>query len=288
MSASHSISFFIKMKKVHNEYTSENIEKIKRSASPRVLLNVCAHGDEKVGLRVAEFFQKHNQIKKGTLIINIANKEAVKANKRFLEKDLNRVFPGKIDGTHEERLAHEMAPFIQAFDLVIDVHSTNTGVSSTLILEKYNKKILEIVSAVKPRRALVMRATKSNALISMAKMGIAFEYGRDTDKNTYEGTKKGIERIFHHLGMITLKQRPSRRANIDFYDVFEGVPKPLGFIVSSKIKNFQLIKKGQVIGENPESKKVTLASKDFYPILFGKNTYKEIFGFAAKKIKYKK
>lgn len=49
------------------------------------------------------------------------------------------------------------------------------------------------------------------------------------------------------------------------------------------IKNFLLVKKGAAIGFNPDTKEKIFAKKSFYPILFGKNSYKTTFGFSAKK-----
>jgi predicted deacylase len=273
------------MERINKDYSKNTIRKIKNSPGPRVLLNVCTHGNERVGLKVMNYFL-HYPIAKGTFIIDIANTKAVQARERFLDVDLNRVFPGKKKGLHEERLAYRMRPFIEAFDFVMDVHSTKTGVDSTVILNDFSKEIMPIVKKIAPQRALVMSATKAHSLISSAKLALAFEYGTDTSKKTYTGTVKGVESVLRYFNMIhSVKKGALSLKKVEFYEAFESVPKPEGFFVSKKIKNFKKIEKGDLIGSNPKTGECVYAESDFYPILFGKNTYKTIFGFRARKIK---
>lgn len=264
-------------------YSQKNIQKIKQLSSPKILLNVCTHGNEQVGLRVADYF-KDVQPVFGHLVINIANTRAVEKNKRFIKDDLNRVFPGKEHGSYEEKLAHKMKPFIESFDVVIDVHSTESGVTSSLIIVDYTPKIKSIVQAISPKRVIHMRATKSNSLISCAKVGIGFEYGKDKSVRTYNETVQGIKRLLVHYKMLTPKQSPRKSTHpVELYEATHTVAKPEGFVVLSRIKNFSLIKKGEPLGYNTKTKEKIFAKEDFYPVLFGKNTYGTIFGFAAKK-----
>lgn len=256
----------------------------------KILLNVCTHGDELVGLRVADHFAKSPLVQKEILTIHVANKEAVKAGKRFIDKDLNRVFPGDPHGCHEERLAHSLVPFIEGFDFVMDVHSTNTGVTSAVMLNEFSGDILSIVQAIAPKRALVMSATKSRALISAAKLAIAFECGKDSDPETYEETVRGIERCLAHFGLFEktmCAEADTKKDETVFLEAFKTVPKPEGFVVSGEINNFELITRGTLIGMNPETGESVFAEDDFYPILFGKNTYKDIFGFAGRRVRLK-
>lgn len=275
---------------MNNIYSQRSIQKIRRGSSPRVLLNVCTHGSERVGLKVAKYFSKLT-IENGTLIINIANIKAVKMRKRFIDRDLNRVFPGKKNGNHEEKLAYRMVNFIRIFDLVIDVHSTETGVDSTLIVTHYESALKPLLKAIAPKRVVFMSATKSNALISQARQGIAFEYGKDKDPKTYNETVRGVSRALLHLGLISRATLSKKRREVcivsnrktDFFEAHSVLEKPEGFIVKSSIKNFTLLKKGALIGHNPSTGFKLRAKESFYPVLFGNNSYKSIFGFIAKK-----
>lgn len=267
-----------------NKYSKKNIQKILQSPSPRVLLNVCTHGSEQVGLEVAKYF---NTIKPlcGTFVVNIANEKAASLKKRFITHDLNRVFPGKKNGSYEEQLAYRMKPFVEVFDVVVDIHSTETGVNSSLIITDFTPKMMPILKAISPKRVIYMKATKSNALISSAKLGIGFEYGKDKSKKTYQDTVLGVARLLEHYKMIEPSRRKQNKKIIEFYEVDASVEKPEGFKVMPSIKNFSLLKKGSVVGYNLKTKEKIFAKKSFYPILFGKNSYKSIFGFSSKRKK---
>lgn len=270
--------------KINDKYSLINIKKIKESPFPRILLNACTHGSERVGLQVVKYFKKV-KILHGTLVINIANEQAVKSKKRFIGSDLNRVFPGKKDGDHEERLAYQMKPFIEAFDVVIDIHSTESGVSSSLIITKFSRQTEEVIKVIEPKKVLYMNTKPRtlNSLISYAKVGVAFEYGKDKDKKTYAETVQGIRRLLRHYNMIKSGINKKSKIKTELYEIYEKEEKPSGFEVSPSVKNFHLVKKGELVGGNKKGEKI-YAKESFYPVLFGKNTYKAIFGFKARKI----
>lgn len=82
--------------------------------------------------------------------------------------------------------------------------------------------------------------------------------------------------------MIQGKLKKSSGAT-EWFDVYRSVPKPKNAKLLPSIKNYKLVRKGvpyAVIGNEK-----IFATKDFYPILFGENSYREIFGFAARPIK---
>lgn len=270
--------------KIHQ--TPATIQKqLTRGEYPRVYINACTHGNERVGYKILKELQGLVLVK-GTLVLGVANTRAFKANKRFIDQDLNRSFPGKIDGNHEERLATQIMSAVRAADIVIDIHSTESGVKDSMIITKDSKKIRTLIDAVGPKRVLHMHATKNIALISSTKLGIAFEYGKDKDPRTCRATVRGIRRVLGCLGMINIErtyaQTIKRGTVTKHYLVGEAVEKPAGFIVHPKVKNFRIVKKGQVIGV--KGGKTIRAHKAFYPVLFGKNTYKTIFGFASELI----
>lgn len=272
------------LKSMINKYSKKKIQKILQSPSPRILLNVCTHGSEQVGLRVAEYFSKMKPLC-GTFVINIANEKAVALKKRFITHDLNRVFPGKKNGSYEEKLAYSMKPFIDAFDVVVDVHSTETGMSSSLIVTDFFPAMKPLLRVISLKRVIYMNTGKFDALISSAKLGIAFECGKDKSKKTYLETVQGVKCLLGYYGMIKLPKRKQSKKKIEFYEVDAFVLKPEGFNVMPGIKNFSLLKKGSALGYNPDTKEKIFAQKSFYTILFGKNSYKTIFGFSSKKRK---
>ena len=260
---------------------SEILTHMRQAAHPVVYVNACTHGNERVGARVLEAL-RDILIKQGTLILNIAHKEVFMSGKRFIDQDLNRVFPGKPDGNTEERLAYELAPLVQAADIVLDIHSTESGLHESLIVTKIDDSTRSVIDFVGPKRVLVMSISDKHSLISSAKVGIAFEYGRDRSETTYRETIRGIMRILIGLGMTEGRLRRKKRSG-EYYRISRALEKPGGFLVGKDIRNFKLVRKGQAVAGNGSQR--LRAPQDFYPVLFGKNTYTDIFGFMGVRMK---
>ena len=249
----------------------------------KIILNIATHGNERIGQKVAKELDKLN-IDKNTLIVQIANERAFKLHKRFIDQDLNRSFPGKKIGNYEEKRAYELSPIIKSADIVIDIHSTTSALKNAFIVTDLNAKTLEYVDIINPKYVLIMNATKDNALISQAKVGIAFEYGKDNDPIVLKKIVLGIKRLLKHLKIINVRL-PSNRSSTDFFNVTSAVKKPKGYKLLKKIKNYKLVSRGEVYAIKKNLKLV--AEENFYPIIFGEKNYRDIFGFKGVKIKVK-
>ena len=245
----------------------------------KIILNILTHGDEKIGLKVAKEIKKLN-IDKNTLVVQIANKKAFRLNKRFIDQDLNRSFPGKKFGNYEERLAYKLSSAIKSADVVIDIHSTKSGLKDAIIVTKLDKNTLKYIKAIRPKYVLIMNATKNKALISQAKIGIAFEYGEDDNPDTAKKIIMDIKRLLYFLGFIKFKTYKRKRIT-KYFNVVSEVKKPKGYRLLKKVKNYKLIHKGEPFATS--GKDYIVAEDDFYPIIFGDKNYKDIFGFKGKK-----
>lgn len=250
----------------------------------KILLNIATHGDETIGYKVVEQIKKI-KVKQGhNIIVNIANPKAFKIKKRFIDQDLNRSFPGDINGNYEQKIAAKLLPKIREVDLVLDIHSTTSDLKDALIVTKLDIKTKEYVRVIKPKFLLHMKVTKDNALISNAKVGIGFEYGNDKDKKVLKKTVEDIKKILAYLEIINYKNKNSNKNNTKYFEINKMVPKPNGYILLKNIKNYKIIKKGEIFAKNKE--KCIRAKKDFYPILFGEKNYLNYFGFEGKLKKF--
>lgn len=77
----------------------------------------------------------------------LANPRAVKAGTRFIDEDLNRVFPGSRSGTYEQRRAGVIMRKALLYDLVLDFHNTQAGQPSCgFVGLQYDAKLLDIAA----------------------------------------------------------------------------------------------------------------------------------------------
>ncbi len=246
----------------------------------KIILNIGTHGNEKIGLRVAKEINKLN-IPSKTLEIQVANPKALELGKRFVESDLNRSFPGKKNGTYEERLALKLSKKIKSADIVIDIHSTTSSLRDAIIVTKLDKKTLSYVKAIEPKYVLIMGVTKNIALISQAKIGLAFEYGKDNDAQAINKTVTGVKRILNQAGIITGKGS-TKNSVINYFRVTKSLKKIKGYKLLKSIKNYRMVQAGEPYATN--GKEYLITKEDFYPILFGEKNYKDIYGFIGKRV----
>jgi len=241
----------------------------------KILLVIATHGNEKIGLKVAKEIEKLNI---DNLVVKIGNEKALKLNKRYIDQDLNRSFPGKRNGDYEERRAFELSPIIKSADIVIDIHSTTSNIKDTLIVSKLNKEMLLCIKSIQPKYVIIMEKSK-NSLISQAKIGISFEYGKDNSMIALKKIVLDIKKLLNHFGLIKAIL-PKNKTATKYFNVTSIVPKPKGYKLLNKIKNYTLVKKGTAYATNKNKK--LIADEDFYPILFGEKNYKNYFGFKGK------
>jgi succinylglutamate desuccinylase len=255
----------------------------------KILIVGSTHGHERIGLSVIQELRKLN-IDKNILDFEIGNPRASEQNVPFTESDLNRSFPGKETGTYEEVRAFELSKKILEAEIVIDIHSTNTtdlSDNSMLIVTKYDEKTKEIIDIINPPKVLYMRYKGDNALISQAKVGIAFEYGKDTSKDVLQAILYDICKLLISIEAVKDNPYHNPRAKVEtetfeVYDVFKKTF--IGKHKSDKdVINFKICKKDTVICETENGEKI-ISDQDFIPILFGENRYTEILGFKSRKI----
>lgn len=270
------------------EEYSTKIKAAQELPHPRVMVNICSHGNETIGFDIQSMCQ-NLYIKNGSLIFNIGNPEAVKTGKRFIDSDLNRSFPGKIDGTHEEQIAFQMMRYIALFDYVIDIHSTVSGMENCLIVEDDSAEIQQMISVCNNcDTVLHMTATTGSSIFTACRQqkpvipGLAFEYG-DNSTTTMERTYEDLLNVFSVIGLTESKVINKSFKIPTQFDCYQVLAKEIGDIPLASIKNYELVKKGDIVGHTKEGVPISAAA-DFYPVLFGETNYTTIFGFMAKKI----
>ena len=257
---------------------------------PKVLIVGSTHGHEKIGLKVIEALRCLH-IDTSLLDFEIGNPEAEKRSVRLIESDLNRVFPGKEHGTYEETRAFELSKQIKMADIVIDIHSTNTydlGPLSSLIVTKFDDATRHIIEIIKPPKVLYMAYKNEHSLISGARVGIAFEYGKDDSKEVLAGILFDIAEILVDQGIINTNPytNPHIFQKTEIFEVYDAFLKNFRgwYTLAPDVENFRLCAKDSLICTTLDTNEPICATEDFYPILFGEHSYTEILGFKARKL----
>jgi len=145
----------------------------------KILFIAATHGDESIGVEVVR------SLKRKGFDFLIGNPEALKQEKRFIDSDLNRIFPGKIGGSYEERRAIEIIKITKKYDWVIDLHGSISRTGVFIIITKLTIENLYLALRFGIKRIVIWPGAPETigSLSTFMPAGIEIESGlRDDPK----------------------------------------------------------------------------------------------------------
>ena len=243
-----------------------------------VAIVACMHGDEIAGKYVIDTLKKDPYIRNRVGFF-IAHPEALKLKKRFIEKDLNRSFPGKKKGITEEKLAYKLRNELKKFDIVIDLHATNSNIDSLIIVTGLGTKIKKLLKLIPIRKVAFInkKVFGGKEMIRYCKIGASLEYGPDKSGRNYKKILKHVKIMLSNIGIINGRKRLSSLKTL--YRVSGVYPVKKNFRQNGGLYDFRFIKKGQIIGRIPD--KYVKSNRNFYPLFLGKGRYKDTFALIS-------
>jgi len=227
---------------------------------------VCLHGTETSGLKV-------KQKLKGAFSVFLGNPRAVANRVRFIDSDLNRVFPGNPKGNYEERLAFELLEKLKKLDYVIDLHTSECNFPLFGIITKPTTKKVEFAKKLGLKKLVIMndQIARGGALIDYLNCAISLEVGPHS--------RSGNVQDF----IETIKNFPQKsKRNMEIYRVYDFIKgeKDVRFFV----ENFQEVKKGTLIAKGKIN---YFAKEDFIPVFVGKSHHDGRLCLVARKVDLK-
>lgn len=229
------------------------------------------HGDEKAAVKALEKLKSSNiEFGKGVKAI-IVNEKALEKEERFIDKDLNRSFPGDLaSAEYEERLAAKLLDEIKGLKS-IDMHTTSSKHSPFVIVGESSKKEIKMGKNTGIDKIIDMTYVEGG--IANYIEGIVVESTKGPD---------AAEELFNILtnflaaeGIIDSK---FEKSSPEFYKVFD-MQEGTGFEFIAK--NFEKVEKGEVYAEKPGES--LTAEQNFYPVLMSTEGYDSMIGFKAYK-----
>jgi len=212
------------------------------------------HGNESPGIRAFDEILPNLKIEFGKVIFIYANLEAIKQNKRFIEKNLNRCFfknqSVDIKQTLEGETAKEIMSYLDSADFALDLHASFTEDSIPFVIcdemQIKNANIFdsEIVSynwdSFEP-------GSTDNYMNLQNKPCFCFECGYLGNEKAVEDAKKAIYNFLIFTGNINgeiLKSENQRYLRIK--DLF--INKKGLFRKSRYFKDFEKVNEKVIIG----------------------------------------
>lgn len=211
------------------------------------------------------------QIKKlaGTVImVRVANVPSFLGRTVYFSpldgKNLNRVFPGKQDGTPSEQIAHAITTqVIEKCDYLLDLHcgdgneSLRPYVYQTVTGDAaFDERIAALVSNFGFDHIIVDRNRPKDAANSMYCSNTAITRGKPAmtvesgflgvpDEKSSRAIVRGVESVMRYLKMID--GRPSPVKKPVYLDPAEVLTSPATGILYPHVKRDQMVKKGAIL-----------------------------------------
>jgi len=214
---------------------------------------------------------REQTILRGTLRLVVANPNAMLQNRRFIDSDLNRSFPGKEGGGIEEQLAFQLRQKLSDSDALIDLHSTTANTPPFIITRQDNEYIRKLANVSSIERVVVKPKPSKMALIDYGENRVGIELGKHDSDETFAYGLSATIGALSEFGMINREGVPTD-TSLEIFVVEEVIPLPPLFNPKQEaIHNFGLIKRGAIIGTSNDDP--VRAEEDFYPILYGEVSY---------------
>ena len=183
---------------------------IKESKMPgkTVAIIVGVHGNELCGVNALNKIIPKLKINSGKAIFIYANLEAIKQNKRFIEKNLNRCFleeqSDEIKNTLEDETAREIIPFLEEAEVMLDIHASNSPNSQPFVICSRDKledaKMFDINSIVYGFDKFEF-GTTGGYMELQEKSWFVIECGYLDNPESQDTAEKSINEFLIHFGL---------------------------------------------------------------------------------------
>ncbi len=245
--------------------------------TPDLAVVACLHGNERCGKLAVERVLAENSSFPRSVRFVLANEEAIEQNERFIDEDVNRAFPGVLDGaTHESRLAAALLPELDGCG-VLDLHSTESYPDPFALVTRLNDRTKRLARATGVGRVVDI-SYLAGGLIDYVD-GVAVECGLQGS----DQAARNAERILRNfLGEMGALDTLSESATSELYRVFDAVEGANYEFVG---ENFVRVEKDEVFARKKGKDASELrADRPFYPVLMSTDGYDEMVGFRAERV----
>lgn len=202
------------------------------------------HGNELTGVyaieKLARFPERLDRYSFEVVTL-LANPRAVTANKRYIDRDLNRSFDNddlvnpELTG-YEEKRAKEIAVELQDVDLIIDLHSSTSNMGLTILpasTHPFNLRLSAYLSELHPDVRIcygLKSYAESPMLLSRSSLGCAIEVGAVAqgilDADLFEKTELSIYAILDYVEAMNQGKPLPVPAEVTVYQTLSSIDYP--------------------------------------------------------------
>ncbi|WP_248910520.1 succinylglutamate desuccinylase/aspartoacylase domain-containing protein [Halocatena marina] len=247
---------------------------------PELAILGAVHGDELCGVHAIEaLLDEDPDVQKPVKCI-IANEPAVEQHVRYIDTDLNRVFPGDPAAeTYEPRLAYRLQAELEGCT-TLSMHSTQSDGRPFAIVDE-SGPLAETICPQLSVAAVVEAADEfPHALVHHVDV-VEVECGLQGTEQAADNAEQLVWEFLAATGALSDRSEPSERA-LPVLSLKRLIPKPDGGSYEVHVENFDRVEKGAVVA-TVDGEEIT-ATESCYPVLVSEHGYDQRFGYTAELI----
>ncbi len=251
------------------------------SKNPQITIIGGIHGDEPSGVQIIHMLSDYlsNHKINGSVKLIIANERAINKNVRYIEKDVNRSFPGNLSsGIYEERLAAKIFSEIQNSNFVLALHATKSSPPPFAIYSKLTDVNKKSIKNMCINYAVDCSKLTGNTLDSHFDNAVTLECGKQQSQEAIDFGFKATKNLLRAHNITTDKE--SHKNTVNIVTAKKEIPKGNGNPIVY-YNNFEKIQKDTVFAEDDNYRHIVHES-DWVPILASEDGYENIYGLLGK------
>jgi len=248
---------------------------------PEVAVVGSIHGDEPCGRDGIEaVLADPPEIERPVKFV-VANEEALEANQRYLDTDLNRSFPGDAESeSHESRLAAALTTALQDCT-VLSLHSTQSYEGMFALVDELTPQLEGLCSALSVDAVVQTKGANEGRLFATVDSVIEVECGYQGSREAAENAEQVIREFLAATG-VTAESPPYRDISLPVFQLGEPIPKSAAEQYEVFVRNFEPVPEGDPVAAADDE--TIVAEKPFHPVLLSAYGYEDVFGFTADRI----
>jgi succinylglutamate desuccinylase len=244
------------------DQTIRNVIRIQADkGGPDVVLFSGVHGDEVSGIHAVEklffdLFTGARTLQQGSLTLVRANEQAIAAERRYVQHNLNRLFKDQygpdIDrSSYEFQRAQELKAILENCDYFLDLHSAPTAHDPFIVVEQGNVplfsklRIPKVMTGWSRFSSGPIGGDAENYANAHGARSATLESGSHFDKRSNDVAYQAVLSFLSVLRMIVETGAPAS-STPEVVDVYAVVTKDFDdFRYARQAENFQFVRKGE-------------------------------------------
>ena len=236
------------------------------------------HGDEPCGPHAIERLLAEPPAVQRPVKLVVANETAIDQGVRFVDDDLNRVFPGDPDAaSHERRLAAALAAEVGDCQ-TLALHSTQSYERLFALVDQVGAFERRLCPRLSVDAVVETHERNEGRIFTSVPQAIEVECGYQRSETAAANAVAVTRQFLAATGVFGEEERPDTD-EVPVFSLGKPIPKERADAYEVFAKNFEEVAAGEAFAAaDGES---IVAEEAFHPVLLSPEGYRDIFGYTA-------